>query len=86
MDIGTVLLIMVGAILLIVLIALLGGGMAMGGMAMMAGMMGTPLGWLILLILAGLIALIGYLLLFQSPEQAGALTLSVLSVISFLVG
>ena len=64
MDVGTVFLIVIGAILLVVLIALLGGGMAMGGMAMMAGMMSTPVGWAALLILAALIALIGYVLLF----------------------
>jgi hypothetical protein len=43
MDVGTVLLIIVGAILLIVILALVGGGMAMGGMAMMAGMMDRAL-------------------------------------------
>lgn len=64
MDVGTVLLIIVGAILLIVLLVLLGGGMAMGGMAMMAGMMATPVGWIVLLILAGLVALIGYILIY----------------------
>ena len=60
-DPGTTLLLIVGVVLLIALIALLGGGMAMGGMAMMAGMMGTPVGW-IALILIGLLALGGYLL------------------------
>ena len=60
-DPGTALLLIVGVVLLIALIALLGGGMAMGGMAMMAGMMGTPVGW-IALILIGLLALGGYLL------------------------
>ncbi|MBE0409198.1 MAG: hypothetical protein IBX69_05630 [Anaerolineales bacterium] len=64
MDIGTILLIVVGAVLLIVLLALIGGGMAMGGMAMMAGMMSNPVGWLVLLIIAALIALIGYGLFF----------------------
>lgn len=63
LDPGLILLIIVGAVLLIVLIALLGGGMAMGGMAMMAGMMGTPVGW-IALILLGLLALGGYLYFF----------------------
>jgi hypothetical protein len=58
-DAGTVLLIIVGVVLLIVLIAALGGGMAMGGMAMMAGMMGTPIGWVALIII-GLLALGGY--------------------------
>jgi len=60
---GTLLLLIVAAVLLIALIALLGGGMAMGGMAMMAGMMGTPIGWVILLLI-GLVALAGYLLYF----------------------
>jgi hypothetical protein len=64
MDTGTILLIIIGAILLIVLIALLGGGMAMGGMAMMAGMMATPVGWITLLILAALIALVSYAVLY----------------------
>lgn len=64
MDTGTILLIVIGAVLLIVLLIALGGGMAMGGMAMMAGMMGTPVGWVILLILVGLIALIGYTIIF----------------------
>ena len=64
MDTGTVLLIVIGAVLLIALILALGGGMAMGGMAMMAGMMGTPVGWVVLLILVGLMALIGYAVLF----------------------
>lgn len=63
-DPGTVLLLIVGAVLLVALIALLGGGMAMGGMAMMAGMMGTPVGWVALIII-GLIALGGYLLYFN---------------------
>ena len=39
MDTGTVLLIVIGVVLLVVLLLLLGGGMAMGGMAMMTGMM-----------------------------------------------
>jgi len=82
MDVGTVLLIVIGAVLLIALIALLGGGMAMGGMAMMAGMMATPVGWLILLILVGVIALVGYVLLFQGNQQASAQVLSLLSLIS----
>ena len=63
LDPGTVLLLIVGAVLLIALVALLGGGMAMGGMAMMAGMMGTPVGW-VALILIGLIALSGYIIYF----------------------
>lgn len=44
MDVGTVLLIVVGVVLLIALIALLGGGMVMGGMAMMAGIIGNASG------------------------------------------
>jgi drug/metabolite transporter (DMT)-like permease len=86
MDVGTLLLVVVGAILLIVIIALLGGGMAMGGMAMMAGMMSNPLGWLILLILAALIALVGYVLFFQGDQQASAQVLSFLSITSVLGG
>ncbi len=63
LDPGTVLLLIVGAVLLVALLAVLGGGMAMGGMAMMAGMMGTPIGW-VLLLLIGLVALSGYLIYF----------------------
>jgi hypothetical protein len=66
MDAGTILLIVIGAVLLIVLLVVLGGGMAMGGMAMMAGMIATPVGWIVLLILAGIIALIGYVLSYGS--------------------
>jgi len=33
----------------------------MGGMAMMAGMMGTPIGWVILLVILAVAALVGYL-------------------------
>jgi len=47
-------------VLLIILIALFGGGMAMGGMAMMAGMMSTAIGWIALIII-GLLALGAYL-------------------------
>ncbi|MEJ2596797.1 MAG: hypothetical protein P8Z00_00615 [Anaerolineales bacterium] len=86
MDVGTILLIVIGAILLIVLIALLGGGMAMGGMAMMAGMMATPVGWLILLILVAVIALIGYALFFQGGQQASAQLLPILSVLGIIGG
>jgi drug/metabolite transporter (DMT)-like permease len=86
MDVGTILLIVIGAVLLIALIALLGGGMAMGGMAMMAGMMSNPLGWLILLILVGVIALIGYILFFQGNQQASAQLLTMLSVLSMISG
>jgi len=60
---GIILLIIVGVVLLIVLIALFGGGMVMGGMAMMAGMMGTPIGWIALIII-GLLALGAYLYFF----------------------
>lgn len=61
LELGTVLLLIVGAVLLIVLIIFLGGGMAMGGMAMMAGMMGTPVGWVII----GLAALGAYMLYYS---------------------
>ena len=60
---GLILLIIIGVVLLILLIALFGGGMAMGGMAMMAGVMGTPIGWIALIII-GLLALGGYLYFF----------------------
>lgn len=63
LDPGVILLIIVGVVLLIILIALLGSGMAVGGMAMMAGMMGTPIGWIALIII-GLIALGGFLYLY----------------------
>ncbi|HLA99519.1 MAG TPA: hypothetical protein VJL34_13790 [Anaerolineales bacterium] len=81
MDAGTVLLIVIGAILLIVLIALLGGGMAMGGMAMMAGMMSNPVGWIVLLILVALIALIGYVLFYQGGGVASLHLLATLTAI-----
>ncbi len=57
LDLGTGLLLIVGVVLLVLLIILLGGGMAMGGMAMMAGMMGSPVG----LVILGLLALGAYL-------------------------
>lgn len=60
MEPGTILLWIVEAVLVVLLIALIGGGMAAGGMAMRAGMMGTPVGWIALVIIA-LIALEGYL-------------------------
>lgn len=66
MDTGTVLLIVIGAVLLVALLLLLGGGTAMGSVAMMAGMMSNPVGIVVFLILAALIAWIGYLLLFAS--------------------
>ena len=86
MDVGTILLVVIGAVLVIALIALLGSGMAMGGMAMMAGMMSNPLGWLILLILVAVIALIGYFLLFQGDQQASAQVFPLLSVIGPVCG
>ena len=86
MDVGTILLVVIGAVLLIALIALLGSGMAMGGMAMMAGMMSNPLGWLILLILVAVIALIGYFLLFQGDQQASTQVFPLLSVIGPVCG
>ena len=61
MDTQTLILIAIGVILLIALILLLGSGVAMGGMAMMAGMMATPVGWVILLVILAMAALIGYL-------------------------
>ena len=60
MDSGTILLIVIGAILLVALILLFGSGMAMGGMAMMAGMMSTPIGWIALLIILALVGFLGF--------------------------
>lgn len=60
MDTQTIILIVIGVVLLIALVLLLGSGVAMGGMAMMAGMMATPIGWIILLIILALAALVGY--------------------------
>lgn len=60
MDAGNTLLIIIGIILLVAVVLLLGGGMAMGGMAMMAGMMGTPIGWVILLIILALGGFLAY--------------------------
>ena len=60
MDTQTIILIVIGVVLLIALVLLLGSGVAMGGMAMMAGMMTTPIGWIILLIILALAALVGY--------------------------
>jgi membrane protein implicated in regulation of membrane protease activity len=80
MDIGTVLLIIIGAVLLIVLIASLGGGLAMGGMAIVASMIATPVIWLVLLVFAAVIALIGYVLIPQGVGQASAQALSILSM------
>ena len=64
MDTQTLILIVIGVVLLIALVLLLGSGVAMGGMAMMAGMMGTPIGWVILLVILAVAALVGYLAFF----------------------
>lgn len=64
MDTSTIILILIGVILLVAVLLLLGGGMAMGGMAMMAGMMGTPIGWVILLIIVALGGLLAYTALY----------------------
>jgi hypothetical protein len=61
MDTQTFILIAIGVVLLIALVLLLGSGIAMGGMAMMAGMMGTPIGWVILLVILAVAAMVGYL-------------------------
>ena len=58
MDTNTILLIVIGVVLLVALILLFGSGAGMGGMAMMAGMMGTPIGWVVLL---AIVALGGFL-------------------------
>jgi hypothetical protein len=62
LDPGLIFLLIVAVVLIVILIALFGGGMA-GGMAMMAGMVGTPVGWIALIII-GLIALGGSLYFF----------------------
>ncbi len=54
MDSNTVLLIVIGVILLVALVVLFASGVGMGGMAMMAGMMGTPIGWVVLLVILAL--------------------------------
>jgi len=54
MDSQTIMLLVIGAVLLIALLLLFGTGVGMGGMAMMAGMMGTPIGWVILLVILAL--------------------------------
>lgn len=59
-DPGALLLIIIGVILLIALLLLFGGGMAMSGMAMMAGMMSTPIGWVALLIILALAGFLAY--------------------------
>ena len=60
MEPGNALLIVIGIILLIALLLLFGGGMVMGGMAMMAGMMSTPIGWVALLIILALAGFLAY--------------------------
>jgi len=61
MDTQTLILIVIGVVLLVALVLLFGSGMAMGGMAMMAGMMGTPVGWVLLLVILAVAALVGYM-------------------------
>ena len=61
MNTQNLILIVIGVVLLIALVLLLGSGMAMGGMAMMAGMMATPVGWVILLIILAVAVLVGYM-------------------------
>lgn len=63
MDVGTVLLIAVGVVLLVLLLDLLIAGGAMSGM-MMGGMVmaaGTPIGAIVLLIALILVGMFGYL-------------------------
>lgn len=64
MNTQTILLVVIGIILLVAVLLLFGGGMAMGGMAMMVGMMGTPIGWVILLIILALGGLLAYIALY----------------------
>ncbi len=54
MDTNSILLIATGVVLLLALVLLFGSGAATGGMAMMAGMMGTPIGWVVLLVILAL--------------------------------
>jgi len=49
---------------LIALVLLVGSGAAMGGMAMMAGMMSTPFGWIILLVIMAVVGLLAYMAFF----------------------
>ena len=63
-DTQTMLLIVIGLVLLVAALLLFGGGMAMGGMAMMAGMMGTPIGWVVLLIILALGGFLAYTALY----------------------
>ena len=65
MDPKMILLIVIGLVLLIALIALFGGGMVISGMAMMAGAMSTPLGWVALLIILALAGFLGWAALYM---------------------
>ena len=59
-----ILLIVIGAILLIALILLFASGIGMGGMAMMAGMMASPIGWVVFLIILALAGFLGWAVLY----------------------
>jgi hypothetical protein len=64
MNAQTIVLLVIGAILLTALLLLLGTGAGMGGMAMMAGMMATPIGWVVLLIILALGGFMAWAFLF----------------------
>ena len=64
MDPKMILLIVIGAILLIALILLFASGIGMGGMAMMAGMMASPIGWVVFLIILALAGFLGWAVLY----------------------
>jgi len=63
MSAGNILLIVVGVILLVAILILVAGGAGMGAMAMMAGMMATPFGWVALLIILAVGSLLAYVAL-----------------------
>lgn len=64
MNTQAIFLIIIGVILLTAVLLVFGSGMAMGGMAMMAGMAGTPIGWVLLLIILALGGLLAYVVLY----------------------
>lgn len=69
MDVGTLLLIGIGIIVFLVLIVILdlllaGGAMTMGAMYGTMGMMSTPLGWVILLVLLAILGILVYAVFF----------------------
>jgi hypothetical protein len=75
---STVILIVIGVTPLITLFLLLGGPVAMGSMAMMAGMMGKPIGWVALLSILALGDFLAYaaLYLHEAGDMPGAVVQS----------